>query len=148
MTDVNIIVPYCSFINYAIKYDSEYIKELQILRNGLKMNRKKREIETTKSTMPNELMIHIIQYCSSDILINISKINNSWNIIIKSKIDHIWNSNCIKDFNTSFTAFRESNKDKPNSARELYIHLSTSFKKLKKEWFGSITKPNLVINML
>ena len=152
-SNVNTLVPYCSFINYAMKYDLEYIKEVEVLRREIPHVEKivvESQPETPKRLLPNEIMNNIILYCSADILISISQISNSWNTIIKSnELDFVWNLNCIRDYNTSFSTFRESSKnDKPvyiASARELYIHLTTSFKRLKREWFGSITKPNLVI---
>ena len=167
----NIIVPYCHHIHHALKYDNEFIKEIEntkeILRRNLYNNNMSKtdnktdnktnqsiESSSQKDTviLPNEIIMNnIISYCTVDILNNISLIGMTWNTFIKSsRVDSIWNINCINDYNTSFTAFRDANQNpnSPRNPRELYINLSQSFQRLKREWFGSIKKPNLVIPML
>ena len=163
----NIIVPYCHHIHHALKYDNEFIKEIEhtkeILRRNLNNNTNNKtdsktnqsiESSSQKDTLiilPNELIMnYIISYCTVDILNSISLTNMTWNTFIKSSnVDTIWNFNCILDYNTSFTALRnQKNPNNPSSPRELYIHLTQSFQRLKREWFGSIKKPNLVIPMI
>jgi len=161
----NIIVPYCHHIHHALKYDNEFIKEIEntkeILRRNYNNNNtdSKTDSKTTNQStesikdliLPNEIIMNnIISYCTVDILNSISLMNMTWNTFIKSSnLNTIWNLNCILDYNTSFTALRnQKNPNDPSNPRELYIHLTKSFQRLKREWFGSIKKPNLVIPMI
>ena len=155
----NIIVPYCHHIHHALKYDNEFISEIEYIKEILQYNRNKtnQSIESSSQKdaviiLPNEIIMNnIISYCTVDILNSISLMNMTFNNFIKSSnVDTIWNFNCILDYNTSFTALRnQKNPNNPSNPRELYIHLTKSFLRLKREWFGSIKKiPNLVIPMI
>jgi hypothetical protein len=105
------LILFCCHIDYANKYEVEWIEYQNEVREMIIRNKRKNSNhnESKRKDLPFETVVEIFQFFDANSLAIASQVCQDWNFL--SQNDMLWEKNCQSKFNISKFSFRSESGD-------------------------------------